>query len=107
MVDNCDEFNAVRLLLLAAIVLSSLALLVQFLAALHIALSTTLPLAFALSLLGGLCGTVAMALFVALGDGERGVLSEHGRLGTSFALLTAGWVLALLPACCFVPFKSL
>ena len=53
MVDECDEFNAARILLLASIVLASLALLVQFFVALHVALPTTLALSFGLSLLGG------------------------------------------------------
>ena len=106
MVDDCDKFNAARILLLASIILTGLALLVQLFVSLHIALTATLPLSFGLSLLGGLCGLVAMALFVALGDGEEGVVSEHTRLGVSFALLTAGWVLALLPVCCFLPLKS-
>ena len=106
MVDDCNEFNAARILLLAAIILTSLAVLLQLFVALHIALSTTLPLSFGLSLLGGLCGMAAMALFVALGENEDGVVSENARLGVSFALLTAGWMLALLPACCFWPVKS-
>ena len=107
MVDECDEFNAARILLLTSIVLIGLALLLQLFATLHIALSTTLPLSFGLSLLGGLCGAAAMALWVAVGESERGVAgSSDARLGVSFALVTAGWVLALLPAYCFWPLKS-
>ena len=51
---------------------------------------------------------MSMALFVALGESEEkdSVVKQDARLSVSFALLTAGWVTALLPACCFWPVKS-
>ena len=101
--DDCDKFNAARILLLAAIVLTTLALLIQLLVACHVALSTTLPLSFVLTLLGGLCGLVSMALFASQRQNDSGVLKESARVSMSFGLLSAGWVLALLPACCFWP----
>ena len=98
VVSDCDEWNAARAMLLLATVFVGLGLLCQLCATMKTWVRGTTAFAFALTVLGALCGLVAMALYAHMRNEEDGLLMDRADFSYSFTLLVIGWVLAFISA---------